>query len=348
VAAAALAVGVGTGVTYLAKNYLPHLWRKAAPKEEDNAATKEIKEQMGELRETLAALKTILPQQQQAHNPPAIDTKSAADLEIAELRREIANLSSAVQPAQDEKSKEVADLKAQVATLKASIIARQSAAAPPPITTGSNSRSTSLNWTPADTPVAIPSWQRTLAGPQPQQTQPQTQLQSQQSGPTGTPPPSPPSASADDIHQEGSRQNSEPHPYSKNFQEIVNAVGDKRMTKEELNKRLGIRTDINDKPNNKQTVVAKGAKERPSKPWDSGKVTRSSAAENITTTTTTTSSSDEDEVFTQEKDQVKVEEKDKEKKEKEKEKEEIEAEKERDQSTEQVVEKGEEKVSDTI
>ena len=136
--------------------------------------------------------------------------------------------------------------------LKASITARQSAVAPPPIP---SNRST-LTWSPVDYPKQIPSWQRPAT---PTLSAPTTTTSTGQLVGSGHSPPASP-----DVLQ--SEEPSQSTPYSQNYLDIMNTVNEHLPTVE-LNRRLGIRGDINDKPVGDHPIT-RGTKQPRSKPWE--------------------------------------------------------------------------------
>lgn len=218
---------------------------------------------MNELKENLSSLKGLLQQTLSQQ-----ESKQKND-EITQLKKDLEALNGVSQQlVQDERAREVAELKSQISTLKASITARQSATAPPPIP---NTRST-LTWTPVDNPKQIPSWQRPTT---PTTTTTQTTATA---ATTATTVPSSPSSSEspDDFPQHT--------PYSQNYLDIMNTVNEHLPTAE-LNKRLGIRTDINDKPVG-DVPLSKGSKQPRSKPWEKSPTTTTSAVQDVDETST--------------------------------------------------------------
>jgi hypothetical protein len=242
-------LAAGSGLVYVAKNYIaPHLWGSSTTiqslkdaNNQTNQNINDIRGQIGELKDTLTSLKQLV--QQAAVSQSA----KAGDDEIAQLKRELETLTSVVHPPQDEKSKEIAELKAQISMLKASITARQSAAAPPPIPTN---RST-LTWSPGDYPKQIPAWQRPATPTTPTTTTTTTSASVGQM------------SSGAQSELEDAQNNT---PYSQSYLDIMNTVNENLPTAE-LNKRLGIRSDINDKPVIEQPL-SKGSKQPRSKPWE--------------------------------------------------------------------------------
>lgn len=155
-----------------------------------NQAIKDLKDQMlqmsqnsNELRDALTAMATANTQQQQIQQ--LVQQQVQQQLQQQPQQQPQQQQQQPTRPqgdwnhdydvlqppaVPDEKDKENAELKAQIAVLKATLSARQSAASVPSIPSYPNARTT-LNWSPAEHASTIPSWQqKSTSSPSPTST----------------------------------------------------------------------------------------------------------------------------------------------------------------------------------
>jgi hypothetical protein len=279
-----------THIPYYSRAMLIILISQSPQDDPVNQAIKELKDQLSQItqsntdmRDALTAITNANSQQQQVHQ--------LVQQQVQQQLQQRSSTTTASQwnhdydvlqppPVLDERDKENAELKAQLAALKATLIARQNATAVPSYPNSSHS----LNWSPGDQASAIPSWQqkgintssnnsspnfRTMnssptPGHQPQiqplnllhQPTPHTPPQNRTLQPSTPQTPSTPQQQAQQQQQQTTptpqqiqqqQQAETSAPYSSAFNDVLQLVQDKNLPKEELHRRLNIR-EINDKP----------------------------------------------------------------------------------------------------